>query len=78
LSGNKMGDRGAAAIARSPHLAQLAVLEWKGAGLGDGAGRAFLESPTLGNVVHLNLHGNDFSPAIRDALKKQFGERVMV
>ncbi len=37
---------------------------------------AFLESPNLAGVVHLSLYDTDFSPKMKVARKKRFGERV--
>jgi uncharacterized protein (TIGR02996 family) len=76
LGGNEIGDRATAAIARSPCLAQLAAFEVANAG--DEAGQAFLESPNSANLVHLALWHSKLSPPMKDALKKQFGERVRI
>jgi uncharacterized protein (TIGR02996 family) len=78
LGHNDLGDGAVAALARSPHLAGLATLELGSTGIGDEGARALLASPNLAGLVHLDLYGNPISPAVKQALKTHFRERVAV
>jgi uncharacterized protein (TIGR02996 family) len=78
LNGNPVGNDGAAAIARSPHLAGLLVLDLAYAQVGDEGILAILESPLADGLVFLNLSGSPASAETKELLKAKMGDRVLV
>ena len=71
-------DSRAEAIARSPHLAGLVVLDLGYAQVGDDGVLAILESPLADGLVFLNLSGSPASAETKELLKAKMGDRVRV
>jgi uncharacterized protein (TIGR02996 family) len=78
LRENRIGDRGARALASSPHLAQLIQLDLAEAHVGDAGAKALAESPHLAGLLDLNLFGNALSPRAAELLRARFGPRVFL
>jgi uncharacterized protein (TIGR02996 family) len=69
---------GAAVPLASGHLARLRRLHLTFAGLGDRDARALAESPHLGGLLQLDLRHNDFTDEGTGALRRRFGDRVLL
>lgn len=67
--GGKLRDEGVTALAKSPHVKNLRVLDVSGAGLTDEGARAVAESDNLREVIDLRL-GDEFSKGVRALLAK--------
>ena len=78
LSNNSIGNDGAAALARSPHLARLLVLDLSYSQVGDQGIEAIIESPLTDGLVLLNLIGSPASAEMKELLKARMGDRVRV
>lgn len=78
LRENRLGDRGAAALANSPHLGKLAHLDLSQNIIEDDGADALAESPHLGGLIWLDLYGNVISPAAQARLRHRFGDRVFL
>jgi uncharacterized protein (TIGR02996 family) len=78
LHGNLIGNDGAAALVRSPHLAGLLVLDLGYSQVGDEGVEAILESPLADGLVLLDLTGSPASAEIKEVLKERMGDRVRV
>jgi uncharacterized protein (TIGR02996 family) len=78
LYGNSVGNEGAAALARSPHLANLLVLDLGHAQVGDEGVLAILESPLADRLVLLDLTGSPASEETKEELVGRMGDRVRV
>ena len=78
LYGNSVGNEGAAALARSPHLAGLLVLDLGHAQVGDEGILAILESPLADRLVLLDLTGSPASEETKEELVGRMGDRVRV
>ena len=78
LDGNRIGGRGAAALAGAENLTGLLVLDLAEAGLDDDGAEALAGSDHLSGLLYLNLYGNEFTPAAAGRLRKRFGERVFL
>jgi uncharacterized protein (TIGR02996 family) len=76
LSGNRVGDRGAEAVARSAALGGLLELDLSDSRVGDAGARLLAESPHLGGLLFLNLLGDPIGPRAAGALRARFGERA--
>jgi len=77
LFGNRVGDRGAEALARSAALGDLLELDLSDSRVGDAGAIALAESPHLSERLYLNLHGEPLGPRAAGALRKRFGERAL-
>ncbi len=79
LRENRIGDRGAAALAGCAGLANLIHLDLAQADVGDAGAAALADSPHLGGLLYLNLHGNTAvgEPTV-ERLRKRFGDRVFL
>jgi hypothetical protein len=78
LSHNLIGNEGAAALVRSPHLAGLLVLNLSYSQVGDEGILAILESPLADRLVLLDLVGSPASEETKEVLVGQMGDRVRV
>lgn len=78
LHNNKVGDRGAVALARSPHLRGLRSLDLSGNEIADEGAYALAESSTLSGLQWLELGGAELTDSARGALQQRFGERVQL
>jgi uncharacterized protein (TIGR02996 family) len=78
LRDNRIGDRGAAALAKSPHLANLIHLDLAGSRIGDTGAKALADSPHLGGLLDLNLYGNAIGDRGAARLRARFGSRVFL
>jgi hypothetical protein len=71
LRSNGIGDRGAVALAHSPHLGELSVLSLAYNDVRDEGALALAASPHLAHLRQLNLEGNPIGhlglPALRTA-----------
>lgn len=76
LSCNAIGNDGAVAIARSPHLVGLRVLDLSYSQVGDEGIEAILDSPLAENLVLLDLRRSPASAEIKEVLKAKMGDRV--
>ena len=65
LTGNHLGDAGTAALAASPHLANLTTLNLKYNGIGDEGAQALAASPHLLRLERLALDNNPITPDVR-------------
>jgi uncharacterized protein (TIGR02996 family) len=74
LDGNRFGDGGVEALARSPLLERVWHLGLSLCGLTDRSARALAASPYLGDLSLLSVWGNEFSPAAQGALIDRFGD----
>jgi Ran GTPase-activating protein (RanGAP) involved in mRNA processing and transport len=63
-----VGARGAVALAQSPHLKRMRVLELRGCDLGEQGAAALAGSASLAGLVTLNLGSNAIGPAGAQAL----------
>jgi uncharacterized protein (TIGR02996 family) len=76
---NRIGNSGAIALARSRTLRRLAVLNLELNHVDDVGGRAFTWADQLPELLHLNLSdqfSGDLSPAVQQALRERWGDRV--
>lgn len=78
LRENRVGDRGAVALARSAHLPNLIELDLAEAHVGDAGVTAILDSPLAEQLVFLNLSGSPMSDGMKELLKARMGDRVRV
>jgi uncharacterized protein (TIGR02996 family) len=78
LARNLIGNEGAVALARAPHLAGLLVLNLSYARVGDEGIVALLESPLVDRLVLLDLTGSPASEEAKELLVGQMGDRVRV
>ena len=78
LPENRVGDRGAVALARSAHLPNLIELDLAEAHVGDAGVAALLDSPLAGQLAFLNLSGSPLSDGVKELLKERMGDRVRV
>ena len=78
LPENRVGDRGAVALARSAHLPNLIELDLAEAHVGDAGVTAILDSPLAEQLVFLNLSGSPMSDGMKELLKARMGDRVRV
>jgi uncharacterized protein (TIGR02996 family) len=78
LPSNPVGNDGAAAIARSPHLAGLLVLDLSYSQVGDEGIEAILESPLADGLALLDLSGSPASAEMKEVLKARMGDRVRI
>jgi hypothetical protein len=78
LYGNSVGNDGAVALARSPHLAGLLVLNLGHCMVGDDGIEAILESPLADGLVLLDLTGSPASDESKLLLKTRMGDRVRI
>lgn len=76
LYGNSAGNDGVVALARSPHLARLLVLDLGFSQVGDEGILAILESPWVEGLVRLNVIGSPASAETKELLKARMGDRV--
>jgi hypothetical protein len=78
LGNNYLEDAGVAALAGSPHLANLTHLSLWFTAVGSAGARALAGSPHLSNLVELDLNANGSLPETEGAaeLRGRFGERV--
>jgi len=76
LSGNSVGDAGAAALAGSQHLGSLTLLDLGANGIGSKGALALAKSTTLETLESLELSGNDVGKAAESKLKARFGDRL--
>ncbi|QJW95014.1 TIGR02996 domain-containing protein [Frigoriglobus tundricola] len=76
LYGNSVGNDGAVALAQSPHLSGLLVLDLGFAQVGDEGIGAILESPLADGLVLLDLTGSPASAEMKEVLKARMGDRV--
>lgn len=76
LGGNRLGDRGAEALARCPAAAGLRELGLGRNAIRDAGARALAESPHLGGLRALDLRGNPIGPDGAEALRARFGAAV--
>jgi uncharacterized protein (TIGR02996 family) len=70
-----IGDRGAEALAQSPHLSNLKTLLLRCDRIGEAGGRALAHSPHLANLEKLDLGGNRLGAA-EGELRQRFGNRL--
>jgi len=68
LKYNELGDAGAEALAKSPHLTNLRVLDLGANGIREAGARALAQSPHLTNLRVLNLEDNGIREAGAEAL----------
>jgi uncharacterized protein (TIGR02996 family) len=78
LRENRIGDRGAAALAGSPHLPHLIELDLAESQVRDAGAAALADSPHLDGLLYLNLFGNGISEPTADCLRERFGDRVFL
>jgi uncharacterized protein (TIGR02996 family) len=78
LRENRIGDRGAKALAASPHLARLIQLDLAEAHVGDAGAKALADSPHLSGLLDLNLFGNALSPRTAELVRARFGSRAVL
>jgi uncharacterized protein (TIGR02996 family) len=81
LRENKLADRGAAALAASPHLRNLVLLDLAENQIGEDGAGAVAHPPhpgLLDGLIYLNLYGNPFSPPAAARLRERFGDRVFL
>jgi Leucine Rich repeat len=71
-----VGDVGAVAIAKSPHLGSLKELCLNDTKIGDAGAIALAESTGLKQVEVLGLRWNPLGSEARRALRKRFGKLV--
>jgi uncharacterized protein (TIGR02996 family) len=76
LFGNRVGDRGAEALARSAALGGLLELDLSDSRVGDAGALALAESPHLGGLLFLNLLGDPLGPRAAGALRDRFSARA--
>jgi uncharacterized protein (TIGR02996 family) len=76
LRDNRIGDRGAKALANSRHLAHLIKLDLAESRIGDAGAKALADSPHLDGLLDLNLYGNNISSRAAERLYARFGPRV--
>lgn len=76
LGGNPVGNAGAAALAGSPHLPNLLVLDLAFCQVGDDGIRAILESPLADRLVLLDLIGSPASAETKQEARARMGDRV--
>jgi uncharacterized protein (TIGR02996 family) len=67
---------GIAALAASPLLASVKVLDLSGNSIGKGGAEALANSPYLGNLEKLELTGNRVGQAEKKMLKAKFGKKL--
>jgi hypothetical protein len=70
LTGNPVGDAGAAAVAASPRARYLQVLNLERTGLTEAGARALAESAQLGSLQVLYVGGNALGERGRELLRK--------
>ena len=68
LWGNRIGSQGAAALAASPYLKNLTVLDLRWNRIGDAGVAALAATPHLKNLTHLDLWGNRIGEVGRAAI----------
>jgi uncharacterized protein (TIGR02996 family) len=73
---SRIGDRGAGALASSPHLMNLVHLNLARNNLSEAAILRLLEAPVLAGVVHLDVSGNRISPRVRHNLRRRRRRRI--
>jgi uncharacterized protein (TIGR02996 family) len=78
LGSNDLGDEGAAALAGSRLLGQLRLLDLSYNGIGDRGARALADSPSLAPSLHLTLRMHNIGRAAGKALRRRFGDRVVL
>ena len=76
LSGNGIGAAGARAIANSPKLARLRVLDLTYNQLSTVGGEYLAEAKHLNQLQKLLVRGNSIGPRGKRALRRRFGPRV--
>jgi hypothetical protein len=76
---NPIGNAGAIALAKSPHLTNLLELNLSQCGVGDAGAEALLDSPLSATLERLNLFsvGKEIKPATKRKLRKRMGDRVI-
>lgn len=74
---NRVGDRGAGALASGANIAGLLVLDLAEAQVGDAGADALARSEPLSHLMYLNLYGNPLADAAH-RLRKRFGDRVFL
>jgi hypothetical protein len=79
LNGNRLGNAGAEALSRSPHLFRLVRLDLHSNNIGDRGARALLDSPYLprSSRFSLVLSDNRISPSLRADLLERFGDQIL-
>ncbi len=78
LYGNSAGNDGVIALARSPHLTKLLVLDLGFTQVGDEGLLALLESPLADRLVLLDVTGSPASAETKELLVGRMGDRVRV
>ncbi|AWM36601.1 Leucine Rich repeats (2 copies) [Gemmata obscuriglobus] len=78
LDGNRLGGRGAAALAGGENLSGLLVLDLAEVGIDDDGADALTQSARLGGLLYLNLYGNTLTATATARLRKRFGDRVFL
>jgi hypothetical protein len=73
IGGNRLGDAGARALARSPNLARLRLLDLSSNGIGDAGALALAESPHLSGLTELDLDDNPISEQAMEAVRRRYG-----
>ncbi|HEY1191631.1 MAG TPA: TIGR02996 domain-containing protein [Gemmata sp.] len=73
---NRVGDRGAAALASGANLTGLLVLDLAETQIGDSGADALARSEPLNQLMYLNLYGNAIGDATK--LRRRFGNRVFL
>jgi uncharacterized protein (TIGR02996 family) len=76
LCQNQVGDRGAEALARSPHLTGLVQLDLWQNDIGTAGARALLALSRLPGLTSLSLTDNRLGRKVKAGLREAFGERL--
>lgn len=76
ISRNEIGDEGAAALARSPHIGEMAVISLGGnEGVGTDGGLAFANADLAARVRRLEIDPSAFDNATIEAIRDVWGDR---
>jgi uncharacterized protein (TIGR02996 family) len=78
LGFNRLGDSGVKALAASPYLARLRSLDLGETRLTGAGALALAESPHLDRLEILDLSGNRLNKQAQEALRRRFGNRVLL
>ena len=76
VANNHLRDKGAAALARAPMLAELRFLHLGMNGIGPEGARALVASPYLANIERLVMWSNPLDVGGLGALRERFGDRL--
>ncbi len=78
VSGNRIDEEGARALAASKHLKRLRELDLSQNELGNAGARVLLEAKWLGALTRLDVRENEIGVRAASALRKRFGDVVVV